>query len=219
MVSTSLSPGAPSTRSDGKPTTPRPPQGWRRWIWPAGLALTVLLWTIKAPGAPAAQTFTYTAFVNEVTTNKVATADITNTGAVSGTLTGGAHYVSTIPTALNDNSLSSLLLAHKVQITGTLASATSVLGTLLSLLPLLFLLGLFLWIRRSSSKQPGTGGALSGIMGIGKSKAKLYDEDKPTTRFTDIAGYDAAKAEVMEVVDFLKRPAVQQKPSILNPHK
>ena len=206
MVSTSLAPGPSSTRSDDKPTTPRPSPWWRRWIWPAVLGLSVLGWTIWAPATSTAQTFTYTAFVNEVTTNKVATAAITNTGAVSGTLTGGAHYVSTIPTALNDNSLSSLLLAHKVQITGTLANGTSVLGSLLSFLPLLFLLGLFLWIRRSSSKQLGTGGALSGIMSIGKSKAKLYDEEKPTTRFTDIAGYDAAKAEVMEVVDFLKRP-------------
>ena len=43
-------------------------------------------------------------------------------------------------------------------------------------------------------------------MGIGRSKAKVYDEDKPTTRFADIAGYEGSKAEVMEVVDFLKYP-------------
>ena len=43
-------------------------------------------------------------------------------------------------------------------------------------------------------------------MGIGRSKAKLYDEEKPSTRFADIAGYEGSKAEVMEVVDFLKHP-------------
>jgi len=43
-------------------------------------------------------------------------------------------------------------------------------------------------------------------MGIGRSKAKVYDEDRPTTRFADVAGYEGAKAEVSEVVDFLKNP-------------
>jgi cell division protease FtsH len=43
-------------------------------------------------------------------------------------------------------------------------------------------------------------------MGIGGSKAKLYDEDRPRTRFSDVAGYDGAKREVAEVVDFLSRP-------------
>ena len=44
-------------------------------------------------------------------------------------------------------------------------------------------------------------------MSFGKSKAKVYDEDRPHTRFADIAGYEGSKAEVMEVVDFLRHPA------------
>ena len=43
-------------------------------------------------------------------------------------------------------------------------------------------------------------------MGIGGSKAKVYDEQRPTTRFSDVAGYEGAKREVSEVVDFLKHP-------------
>ena len=72
-------------------------------------------------------------------------------------------------------------------------------------LPLVIIVGLFVWFGRRSSKQ--LGGRLGGIMGFGKSKAKVYDEDKPKTRFADIAGYEGSKAEVMEVVDFLKHPA------------
>jgi cell division protease FtsH len=45
-----------------------------------------------------------------------------------------------------------------------------------------------------------------GLMGIGRSKAKVYDEERPSTRFADVAGYEGAKAEVSEVVDFLKHP-------------
>ena len=43
-------------------------------------------------------------------------------------------------------------------------------------------------------------------MGIGASKAKLYDEERPSVRFSDVAGYEAAKREVSEVVEFLKHP-------------
>ena len=43
-------------------------------------------------------------------------------------------------------------------------------------------------------------------MGIGSSRAKLYDEERPPTRFGDVAGYEGVKQEISEVVDFLTRP-------------
>ena len=146
------------------------------------------------------KSFTYTGFVNEVTTNKVSTATISPTGSVTGKLHSGAAYTSQIPTALDDNTLSSFLLAHRVQVTGTSPSSFSLSSILFTFLPLLLIVGLFIWIGRRSGKQ------LGGIMGVGRSKAKVYDEDRPTTRFSDIAGYEGSKAEVMEVVDFLKHP-------------
>ena len=82
-----------------------------------------------------------------------------------------------------------------------MGSSSTILDDLLSFLPLLFFVGFFLWIGRSTRRQ-----LQGGIMGIGGSKAKLYDEDRPTTRFADVAGYDGAKREVAEVVDFLSRP-------------
>jgi cell division protease FtsH len=156
------------------------------------------------------QTFSYSTFVHEVTTDRVATATITDTGSVSGTLVGGAAYSSRIPTALNDNTLTPLLLAHKVEITGTAPSTTSVFSVIMSILPFLLIIGIFIWLGRRARAQLGAGGSggggLGGIMGIGRSKAKVYDEEKPSTRFADIAGYEGSKAEVMEVVDFLKKP-------------
>ena len=144
--------------------------------------------------------FSYSGFVSEVTANKVSTATISSTGVVTGKLDNGVAYTSQIPTALNDNTLSPLLLEHKVQVTGTSSSTNSVASLLFSLWPLLLLVGVFIWFARRSRKQ------LGGIMGFGRSKAKLYDEERPTTRFADIAGYEGSKAEVMEVVDFLKHP-------------
>lgn len=200
-------PPAPSGGKSSPRVPPTQPK-WRRWLLPAGLVVMALLWLVPVPGGTAAQTLSYTTFVNDVTANKVATATIADTGAVSGTLVGGSPYVTTIPTALNDNTLPTLLNAHKVQVTGTIPATGSVLGTVMSFLPILLLIGVYVWFARRARKQLGStgGGGLGGIMGIGKSRAKVYDEDKPTTRFADIAGYDGSKAEVMEVVDFLKHP-------------
>jgi cell division protease FtsH len=158
----------------------------------------------------------YSGFVSEVTTNKVSTAAITVGGSVSGKLRDGDAYTSQIPVALNDNALSALLLGHKVQVTGIGPSTTSVLGLLLEwVLPLLIIVWLFLWISRRSSKQ--LTGRMGGIMGFGKSKARVYDEDRPRTRFADIAGYEGSKAEVMEVVDFLRHPARYDRAGAVGP--
>jgi cell division protease FtsH len=188
---------------NGRAPTPAPPQPprWRLWLLPAGLAVTAFLFFFHPGGSgSSARNFTYTSFVSEVTTNMVSTATITSTGSVSGKLHSGAAYTSQIPTALNNSSLSALLLGHKVAVTGTSPSTTSLLSLLLPLLWLLLIIGVFVWIGRRSRKQ------LGGIMGIGRSKAKVYDEERPLTRFADIAGYEGSKAEVMEVVDFLKHP-------------
>jgi cell division protease FtsH len=169
------------------------------WLLPLGLVATVLVLYVGAHKTTS-QSINYTAFVKDVTANKVATATISATGGVTGTLHGGASYTSQVPTALNGDTLSNLLLTHSVQVTATEPSGTSAMTVFLSLLPLLFIIGVFVWIGRRSKQQ------LGGLMGIGKSRAKVYDEDKPTTRFADIAGYEGSKAEVMEVVDYLKYP-------------
>ena len=43
-------------------------------------------------------------------------------------------------------------------------------------------------------------------MGVGRSRAKVFDAERPKTKFSDVAGYEGAKAEIAEVVDFLRRP-------------
>jgi cell division protease FtsH len=54
-------------------------------------------------------------------------------------------------------------------------------------------------------------------MGFGGSRAKVYDEQRPATRFTDIAGYESAKREVNEVVDFLKHPERYERAGAIGP--
>jgi cell division protease FtsH len=156
----------------------------------------------------------YTGFVSEVTANKISTAAITSAGSVSGKLRDGSAYTSQIPTALNDNALSALLIGHKVQVTGISPGTNPVAGLLGWILPLLFIVALFAWISRRGSKQLGR---IGGIMSFGKSTARVYDEDRPRTRFADIAGYEGSKAEVMEVVDFLRHPARYDRAGAVGP--
>ncbi len=196
-----------STSGTPAPPSPTAPPAWRRWIWPGLLVITALLFFVPLSIGSTPQTLTYTAFVDDVTANKVATAVIDDTGAVTGTLVGGATYISNVPTALDNAGLSQQLLDHKVAVTGTAASPNVLLDVVISFLPYLIMIALAIWWLRRSVKQAGSGGGgLGGLMGVGRSRAKLYDQDKPATRFSDIAGYEGAKAEVMEVVDLLKNP-------------
>ncbi|MCB0446332.1 MAG: ATP-dependent zinc metalloprotease FtsH [Gelidibacter sp.] len=77
---------------------------------------------------------------------------------------------------------------------------------LLSLLPFVLIIGIWIFIMRRMSGGAG-GGAGGQIFNIGKSKAKLFDENTDVkTSFRDVAGLEGAKEEVQEIVDFLKFP-------------
>ena len=77
---------------------------------------------------------------------------------------------------------------------------------LITLLPFVLIIGIWIFIMRKMSSG-GAGGAGGQIFNIGKSKAKLFDQNTDVkTSFKNVAGLEGAKEEVQEIVDFLKQP-------------
>ena len=197
-LSRSVEPGPPK---EPPQPTPQPPPSWRRWLLPIGMLilLGLLFWPSLLRSSPTTQ-YTFTQFQNHVTSGDVKSVTIDSNGAVTGKLDNGTEFTSQLPTALDRSQITQQLNAGHVQITATQAGG-GLLETLLpSLIWLILIVGLFVWTGRAAQRQ------LSGIGGFGRSRAKVIEAERPTTRFTDVAGYDGVKQEISEVVDFLRDP-------------
>jgi cell division protease FtsH len=157
----------------------------------------------------------YSDFIAEVNGDRVKTATIASSARVTGDLVNGDKFTCQLPAAptLRDDQLLPLLQSHHVTVKGTAAGGVSVLGIVLNLLPFVLFLGFYLWIGSRAGRQ-----LASGVMGVGRSKAKLYDVDsRPSTRFSDVAGYEGAKREVAEVIDYLKNPGKYKRVGAVGP--
>ncbi len=191
---------------------PPPPPAWRNWLLVAGLVASILFFFLPSMGEPASTELSYSNFLSRVRNGDVNTAVIDANGAVTGTLSGGGNYETQIPTAIQDQRLAEELEANDVEITAEATPGTTFLGVVFSFLPFLLLIGVYLYIGRRAQRQ--IAGGVGGILG---SRAKVYDAEAPSTRFTDVAGYEGAKQEISEVVDFLKHPDRYAKAGAMGP--
>jgi cell division protease FtsH len=199
------------------------PMRWRRfWLLIVLLLLVNIVVTgiIESAGTPPSVTIPYNVFVDQVNAGNV--VNITATGdAITGTartaVSAGAgqpsakNFSTQRPTFASDN-LEAALLKNKVSILAEPPNPPAPLWEtlLFSFGPtLLFVFGFIYLMRRSAALA---GGGAGGILGrFGQSGARLYNPEHPDTTFADVAGIDEVKAELVEIVDFLKKPERYQR--------
>jgi cell division protease FtsH len=117
-----------------------------------------------------------------------------------------SSFMTTLPSFV-DPGLEAFLIDHGVEISAKpIHEERSPLMTLLlNFGPGLLFIGFYIWMFRRAGQQGG--GLGGGIFGMGKSKARRYDQEPgPKVTFNDVAGIDEAENELVEIVDFLKEP-------------
>ena len=170
------------------------------WVLLGVVALALLLPSLWPNEA--GDKVTYTQFMNDVRAGNVESVVVNNSSnTITGTMEDGTEFTTT---GGGDRSLSeadeAVLREQNVDIEFKTPGNNWLLSIAGLLLPVLLIIGFFVWMQRRAAGQMGN------VMSIGRSRAKAYTTDKPSTTFADIAGYEGVKQEITEVVDFLRMP-------------
>ena len=198
----------------------------RTWLWfVLALLVNYLLVRLLMPSPGAPVTVPYTLFKEEVRKGNVKaifSRGETIKGRFAAPVTyppageqraqpGGepqtaSTFTTTLPSFV-DPGLEAFLIEHRVEISAKpIQEGGSPWVTLLfGFGPALLLIGFYVWMFRRAAQQGG--GLGGGLMGIGRSRARRYDQEQDTkVTFDDVAGIDEAENELVEIVDFLRDP-------------
>ena len=218
VVASRHAPAHRARRATDPPASARPPSGAHRRAAAArrrcagcrgscsrSIAAAFVVSSL-AGGSSSKADLTYSQFVNQVDNGNVKSIDFNkSTGAISGkfndAVNGKKEFSSSGPKDNLPDAAARDASRRRASTSTTSTTGSNILGDiLLWVLPLVLIIGLFVWMSRRAQGQMGA------VMNIGKSRAKVYNTEKPKTTFADVAGYGPVKQEISEVVDFLKNP-------------
>ncbi|HEY3775622.1 MAG TPA: ATP-dependent zinc metalloprotease FtsH [Solirubrobacteraceae bacterium] len=224
---------APDGRGMPEEHKPTPPHRWRGfWIFFVVLLafnwLSVLL--AHSGGPPRVEVPFSPYFLQQLDSGHV-NSITSKSGTIQGTWTVKLKYPASekkatatklfstqVPSFWSTAALTQKLESEHVQVNAKNPNpGTSLLAELLlGFGPTLLLVGLFVLLARRA--QAGAGGGLGGLGNFGRSQARRVDPQKIQVTFADVAGIDDAKAELTEIVDFLKTPERYQRLGGRMPH-
>ncbi|HSP03176.1 MAG TPA: ATP-dependent zinc metalloprotease FtsH [Acidimicrobiales bacterium] len=173
---------------------------WSLWVL-VGVLLLGFVLAGFFPGEPR-EDLTYSEFRTAVLDGQVQDIEIdNNNGDIDGELDDGTLFTTTGPVdgGIPDEDLR-ILRDQGVEVSYVTPSPSFIAAILPYIIVFGLFIGFFIWMQRRAQGQ------MSGVMNIGKSKAKPYDTERPGTTFDDVAGYEGVKQEITEVVDFLRHP-------------
>ena len=175
--------------------------GMPRWAVWALIAVAVALFIGPRLMPSVERTrLSYTEFLELVERGDVRKVTINNlNNEITGTLDDAREFVTTGANNLSDAD-EQLLKSKGVDYDFSTPQGNFFTNLIPILLPFFLIMAFFIWMQRRAMGQAGN------IMSIGRSRAKPYQADKPSTTFADVAGYEGVKQEIREVVDFLKMP-------------
>src|SRR3954468_24961419 len=179
----------------------------RNWRWAVFVLLALLVAVIVLPNIASSttrKTISYGEFNNQLQAEPrgVKNATVNNNSVrITGDLTNGTHYVVNGPQPVTDDEIKSLKDSG-VDLKFENSSSNFLAGILPILLYAALIIGFFYWMSRRAQGQ------MTGLMSIGRSKAKVYTTERLSPPCHGVAGYRGVKQEINEVLDFLKQPAL-----------
>jgi cell division protease FtsH len=151
---------------------------------------------------PPGQSLNFSGFQSLVNDDRVKTATfLEGDQKIKGQLSDGTTYEVAYPAAVQEK-LTEELQSKGVVVAVDPQKGSAILSFLFQLIPVVLIIGAFIWIMNQSQ---GAGGGR--VMQFGKSRAKVVSKDQPKTTFTDVAGVDEAIEELQEVKEYLQNPA------------
>ena len=176
--------------------------GFPRWaIWVMLGVLALLLFGSQLIPSDTGSKIGFGEFESKLQSGQVKDFKLNNqTLKISGTLTNGDRFTTTAPVGFPNEEDRKVIEEKGVDFQPSTPQSNWFTSLIPLLLPILLFIGFLIWMNRRAQGQMGN------VMSIGRSKAKAYTTDRPSTTFADVAGYESVKQEIKEVVDFLRMP-------------